>query len=315
MKKFVLMIVVSLFLTGCSSTQPAAPPAAAGGAPEASVSPAQTSAPAEPSQASPAATQTRAEGATTPVLIKGLLVGGLSQGRWMQAPEFFNSGAVDLNGYLYDVYVNGKKIGTATGGLPTDSLSGEVQTEKTYIPGYDVITLRDENGQKVEYDIAIRADWNLFPRSYATADARNQAWLGLAKTLLKNEGLTDPQTEVKQVVRADLDNNGSEEILIAADNTVEGRFEQVAAGDNAILIFKTAEAASGQAVEKDIHTRDESEPSIYRWLFRVHAIADLDGDGAMEVVVRSWYYEGESWSVYKLDGNELKLAASNGWGV
>lgn len=314
MKKLVLLIVVSLFLAGCSSVQPAVPSAAASTAPAASITQAQTSAPVA-SQTSPAATQSQAGGATTPVLIKGLLVGGISQGKWMQAPEFIGSGAVDFNGYLYDVYADGKKTGTATGGLPADSLSGEVLTGNTYIPGFDVITLRDKNGGKVEYDIALRADWDLFPRGYTNTDAGDQSYLDLAKTLLKSEGLADPRTEVKQIVRADLDNNGSEEILIAADNTVEDRFEQVKAGDNAILIFKPTAAASGQVVEKDIRMQDESEPSIYRWLFRVHTIADLDGDGAMEVVVRSWYYEGESWSVYKLDGNELKPVASNGWGV
>lgn len=314
MKKLVLLIVVSLFLAGCSSVQPAVPSAAASTAPAASITQAQTSAPVA-SQTSPAATQSQAGGATTPVLIKGLLVGGISQGKWMQAPDFFNSGAVDFDGYLYDVYVDGKKTGTATGGLPTDSLSGETLTGNEYIPGYDIIELQDKSGGKVAYDIAIRADWNLFPRSFASAKTDDPAYLALAKTLLKNEGLADPKTTVKQVIRADLDSNGSDEILIAADNTAEDRFEQVKAGDNAILIFKPTAAASGQVVEKDIRMQDESEPSIYRWLFRIHTIADLDGDGAMEVVVRSWYYEGESWSVYKLDGNELKPVASNGWGV
>ena len=316
LKKFIALIITILFLTGCSNPNPSVSQSAAN--PPDTEKPSATEPLPTPSvQPSPSVAQTTSlSGVTTPVLVKGLLMGGLTQGKWMLAEEFFNSSAVDLDGYLYDVYVDNKKMQTATGSLPMDPMSGEFLTGNAYIPGFDVVELYDNNGQKVDYDIAIRADWDLFPGNFSSEDSNDPAYADLFGKMLEKEGLPDAQTQIKQVVRVDLDNNGKDEILIAADNTVEDRFEQVKAGDNAILLFKSEEgSAAGQVLEKDIRLQDETEISIYRWLFRVHAVADLDGDGVMEVVVRSWYYEGESWEIYKLDGNELKLVASNGWGA
>lgn len=50
-------------------------------------------------------------------------------------------------------------------------------------------------------------------------------------------------------------------------------------------------------------------------LFSVDSIADLDGDGIMELIISSQYYEGFGWSIYKLIDKRLELVASNGMGA
>jgi hypothetical protein len=88
-------------------------------------------------------------------------------------------------------------------------------------------------------------------------------------------------------------------------------------GDNAVLVFRKVVDGEviNQIVEQDIRLNDDEYASLYRVLFRVETIADLDGDSVMEVIVRSWYYEGEGWSIYKLINYQLELVASNGLGA
>ena len=178
-------------------------------------------------------------------------------------------------------------------------------------------TLNDVNNQNVDYDIAMNADWNLYPRSYSNQSTNQKSYNDLVKNLLIKEGLKNPDTTLKQVIRVDLDGDGTEEVLITADNTINDKFEQVRKGDNAIVIFR--KLVNGkvvvQVVEKDIKLKNEEIDSLYRLLFRIETFSDLDGDGIMEVFIKSWYYEGEGWFVYKLIDNRLELVASNGSGA
>lgn len=114
-----------------------------------------------------------------------------------------------------------------------------------------------------------------------------------------------------------MDDDGTDEMIIAADNTINDQFEQVKIGDNAVLVFRKVVDGEmkDQIVNEDIRLEDDEYASLYRVLSRVETIADLDGDGIMEVIVRSWYYEGEEWSIYKLIDNRLELLTSNGFGA
>lgn len=49
--------------------------------------------------------------------------------------------------------------------------------------------------------------------------------------------------------------------------------------------------------------------------YGISAIADLNGDGVMEIVTKSYYYEGNASSVYELAGDELREVLSTGCGV
>ncbi len=252
---------------------------------------------------------------STPVLIKGFLLGGLSKGVWLSSSEFYNSKIVNLDAFKYDVYKNDKMAGTAYGSLPTDPLSGGILKEDKYVEDFSVVNLYDKENKKIDYDIAIKADWDLFPRKYINQSTKQKTYDTLVKNILEEAGLVRPVSSLKQVIRVDLDGDGTEEVLISADNTVNDQYNQVKKGDNSIVIFRKIVDGTviDNVVEEDIRLKDED--SIYRLLFRIETVADLDGDGIMEVIIRHWYYEGESWGIYKLKDNKLVMIATNGFGV
>ena len=89
---------------------------------------------------------------------------------------------------------------------------------------------------------------------------------------------------------------------------VEGNFEPKRA---ALLVIdvttRTAETVLLSAVD-----RGAGGQIIER--YRVLDVADLNGDGRMEVLVHAWYYEGAGVLVYTYDGSTLTEVLATGCG-
>ena len=315
MKKLIVLFCVLLFFTGCADRSPegpgetATPPGTAA---------AETPSPTPPPMPTPTATPAAARpDATTPVLVGGLLVGGLDHGLWTFYEEFYKSKAVDFDGFIYDVYVDGELIGQAEGELPESFLTGEPIDPEGDLSHLSDINLHDENGQNVEYDIAISADWDLFPREYAEQSEDTEEYQTLMEDLLTEEGLSDPVTALRQVVTVDLDGDGTGEVLISSDSTPDDQYDKPEKGDNALLVLRKLidGQPADQIVASNIMVRDPISDFPYRDAYTVESCADLDGDGILEVVVKRSQYEGSIYSIYKLEGDRLNRVASNGAGV
>lgn len=253
----------------------------------------------------------------SPILVKGYFLGGLSRGKWLNCEDFYNSKLINFDKFQYDVFKNDKYIGKAYGSTPIDPKTGEYLKEDKFIEDFCMIDLIDKANKNVDYDIALKANWNLYPRGFKNQSLNQEIYYNLVIEHLEKAGVLNPETNLKQVIRVDLDGDNTEEVLISADNTNDYKFEQVKKGDNAIVLFRKIVNGKviDQVVEQDIRKEDEKEVSIFRYLFHIENFADLDGDGTMEVIIRHWYYEGESWGIYKLKDNKLVLIASNGFGV
>ncbi len=324
MKKLVLILIAVLFLAGCSAKQSeqSAQNSALTGAPASeeksnvSEPPVQTMHEENLESLDPEPSETLAADRseiTTPVLVKGYFTGGLYRGEWLGYEDFYNSNAVEFEGYIYNIYLDGAYKGKATGGLPIDPMFGETDPASL-----SLVELYDENNQKLGYnmyDIAIRADWELYPRAFSMETSNSETYLSLVKEVLAGEGIENPDTVLQQVISVDLDGDGENEVLLTADNTTDGRFEEVKKGDNAVFLYMESDSAEPQVVEKDVYPEEPAEVSLYRLLYRVETIADLDGDGIMEVVMKGRYYEGDWFAIYKLIDGHLETVAQNGRGV
>ena len=312
-----ILMSLLLLLVGCSQQIPGNN-GAGPSAPVAEETPSPAAPTPEPTmEPTPVPTEIAAQpDANTPVLIQGLLVGGLNKGEWMNYDDFYTAGIVGFDGFVYDVYVDDELTGQAEGELPVSFLTGEPVEPDGDLNELVDVKLYDENEEQVVYDMAIRADWDLFPRGYESQDTGQPEYQVLAEEMIAAKGVENPATELKQIVSVDLDGDGTDEVLLAADNTVDGQFEQVGKGDNAVLIFRKMVGGQpvDQLVDSYILTEDLDYVSIYQVLYEVMTCADLDGDGTLEVVVKSWYYEGVTYSIYTLEGNHLALVSSNGVG-
>lgn len=253
----------------------------------------------------------------TPILIGGFLIGGLIDGAWYSAEDFYSRKVVEMDGFEYEAYIDDKKSGVFKGSKPIYPIDGNKLEEDKYNLDYAIVELYNVDKQKVDYDIALKHSWPLFPRAYKRQDPTQPVYEEILKNALIQQGLENPVSEIKEIIRVDLDGDGSEEVIMTASNAKENEFEKVKKGDNAIVLFRNVVGGKVQQQVLDHYLLiDEPEQStLYRVLFETAQIADLDGDGIMEVIIRSWYYEGEYYSVFKLINNKLERVATNGWGV
>ena len=131
------------------------------------------------------------------------------------------------------------------------------------------------------------------------------------------EGIENPVSHIKEIIRVDLDGDGTQEVVLTANDTTDNMFHDRKKGANAIVLFR--KIVDGKVhqdiVVQDLWLEEPEEATLYRYLFEVCEIADLDGDGIMEVIIKGWYYEGEEYCVYKLIDHKLELVAVNGFGA
>lgn len=315
MKRLSALLISLLLLTGCAGPSGESPDnTSPGTAAIETPSPTPTSTPASSPIATPAVAR---PDVSTPVLAGGLLVGGLDHGQWTSYKAFYQSQTVDFDGFVYNVYVDDELTGQAKGAMPESFLTGEPIDPEGDLSALSDVNLYDENGHEVEYDIAISADWDLFPRKYTEQSTDSEEYQALMEDLLVQEGLTDPVTALRQVVAVDLDGDGTEEVLISSDSTPDDQFDKPEKGDNALLVLR--KTIDGQPVDRivasNIMKRDPITDFPYRDAYTVESCADLDGDGILEVVVKRTQYEGTIYSIYKLEGDGLLRVATNGAGV
>ena len=133
-----------------------------------------------------------------------------------------------------------------------------------------------------------------------------------AREIVASRGIEDDDPRISQLLRADLDGDGVDEQLM----TIE-RFDDVygEAGDYSIVAVRTL--VDGEVTTAVLHESSVTDPGRGDTLYvgTVSAVADLNGDGTLEVVVYAYYYEGSGTSVVSIDASGTStLLLSSGCG-
>ena len=125
-----------------------------------------------------------------------------------------------------------------------------------------------------------------------------------AVAALASVGIDDPAARPKLVVRTDLDGDGSDEVLMQVERIADYGTLRPEAGDYSAVFLRRVVGGEVRTVPVEHFVADMSgEGPGYIVLSSVVAVADLNGDGRMEVVLDSDYYEGSNTVAYELAGN------------
>jgi FG-GAP repeat protein len=237
----------------------------------------------------------------------GYLFGATADGKWIKADE-----AAKLIGdeTTYRVYGLTQSLGEVKGGKPkavedvcTDTLSVSLSP-------------KPEKGA-----IALAAQWNALPRKPRIADKTQQVYVDAVRDFLKTKGIEQPKVKIENILRVDLDGDGEEEVLISAANYFSKKDRvpmRSPAGSYSMVLLRRVVAGKveTQLVEGEFYPKAYRTPTADDASFnapnayKVIAVLDLDGDGKLEVVVASQYYEGAATIIYRCDPKKVEALLS-----
>jgi len=164
-----------------------------------------------------------------------------------------------------------------------------------------------QGGERFVSGVAISAPWNLRPRPVTDGETHPDLE-ALAAGLLAERGYTADAVNLVQAVDADLDGDGTIETLVVAEQTELANDMS----DVYSLLFAVSPAwdEAVVVVESVIPADDTGFPAS----FRVSAVADLSGDGRMELVVDGQAWENGWVTVHELTqaGFEHRIGAGCG---
>lgn len=139
--------------------------------------------------------------------------------------------------------------------------------------------------------------WNLTPRIAKNISLTDKTYVGVIAAYLKTKKILKPRVKITQAMRVDLDGDGTEEVVLTATRYTGEDSSDAANGDYSFILVRKI---VGKTV-RNIFVAGEFYPKKAEFnapnTYEVSAIADLNGDGKMELVMHSAYYEGSgSWA-------------------
>ena len=235
----------------------------------------------------------------------GYLFGATINSKWIKSEEAAKAISDERT---YKIYGLTQSLGEANGAKPKPS-EEEVCS--------DVLTV-SLSSKPDKGAIALAAPWNALPRKPRIADTTQQVYVDAVREFLRTKEIDQPKVKIENILRVDLDGDGEEEVLISATNYFdkENRVPMRSpAGSYSMVLLRRVVAGKvetqlvdGEFYPKAYLSNDASfnAPNAYT----VIAVLDLDGDGKMEVVVASSYYEGEATTIYRCGPKKVEAVLS-----
>ena len=234
--------------------------------------------------------------ADQPLIAAGFgALGWWDGGDWVQVDE--STGLPVSGGEDYQIALLGLEARTTGGGE-------ELLCDPVNNPG---IVLADEDALgdwPGPFGVAISADWVLVPHLVEeTSD--DGTYATVASGLLAERGLTVANPAIKQVIRTDLEGDGVNEVIVVAEDVPADLLAE--AGDYSIAFLQ--KVVGGEVVTSVIGESVVVEPTEgetpFVLSYTVAAVADLNGDSRMEIVLDSAYYEGVGVEVWEYVNDDL----------
>ena len=160
---------------------------------------------------------------------------------------------------------------------------------------------------------AIAADWQAVPRAITVIANNNPTYLKIVSDEITRRKLNQAPI-VSQVFQTDLDNDKSNEVLIVAQNPKQTFAAQKvlnstygqAIGQYSLVMVRKVVAGKVQTftlserIVTKVFDGTEGQPQVLTQY--ISAIADINGDGTMEIFVDDLVHEGYGVTIYSWNG-------------
>jgi hypothetical protein len=239
----------------------------------------------------------------------GMALGWWDGGAWVQAEE--GSVLPASGGEDYQVALIGSEE-IIQGGAP-DDVGCEVLSyffpSIAFENGDALETVIDDGsgGERSISGVAVSAAWDITPRPFVFAEPRPEMETA-ALELLTARGFDRTSAPIVQVVEGDLESDGSiESIVVAEDTELANSISDVY---SLAFILSESDPTPVVVAESAFPPGTEGYPAT----LRVSAVADLNGDDSLEVVVDLDEWESDGIAVFEptVGGYEARIGTGCG---
>lgn len=168
--------------------------------------------------------------------------------------------------------------------------------------------IEHDAGRGAVFGVAISAGWELRPRPVTDGESHPDLE-AMAIDLLEERGYATDTVDIVQAIDADLDGDGAAETFLVAEET------ELANEMSDVYSILFVVSPSWDVPEVIAHSVIPADDSGFPASFRVSAIADLSGDGLMEIVVDGLAWENVWVSVHELTESGFEARIGAGCGV
>lgn len=213
------------------------------------------------------------------------LLGGTDNGEWLSAETI----APNLSIETYQIFgVNGL-TGSAIGEQPVLD-----QICQLYRVDMELVSLDD-------LSVGVTGNWNATPRLTEEHPTDTLVYVDEIRDWLINKGFPEPVVEISQILRVDIEGDGTDEVLISASHFVEPTGHDVEFGDYSLVLMRKVVGDSVVTIPivADYYYEVATQfPLTYALTFP----ADLNNDGILEILVGVKRWEGTGIIALEIEG-------------
>ncbi|HEY0459990.1 MAG TPA: VCBS repeat-containing protein [Pyrinomonadaceae bacterium] len=231
--------------------------------------------------------------------IRGLL-GGVENGKFLDAKTTVQKLAAEQN---YKLFLPDGTNGNLLLKKPTN---GQDVCDDFYNLEMDAGSEAEKRFEKGGIGLGLGYGWKPQPRSLKSIDLNNPEYKKIVNDFLRSKGITLPVARLSQAIRADLDGDGQEEVLLSATRVVdyEKKKARTAYDEYSVVLLRKIINGKPQNILLGGEFVPKSRGVYDGYQYSVSSVADLNGDGRMEIILYSAYYEGSDVQVFEMKRNK-----------
>jgi hypothetical protein len=248
-----------------------------------------------------------------------VIVAALENNKWAVGEKLSVSSQTAINGGLPSVLLNN------TGLIGKAMIGGKISTGSLC----DWVRVTDiSTPVKLPYlpTYAISAAWNSVPRAITALPTSNATYQKVMTDELKKRNISKPVI-LSQVIQTDLDGDKTNEVLLVAQNPrlsfdaqnrLNGTYGQEK-GEYSLVQVRKVVAGKVQTftlserIVTKVFDGTSGQPQVLTQF--ISAIADINGDGKMEIFVDDLVHEGYGVTIYTWNGKGFTKMLEWGCGV